>query len=334
MLDILYTILHSYLTCNCATLYHERQWWGSSRLQVLPVGAFLFFQGAWCIERASLLNLLAPIHSVNGVLVQHSNTHTTQTEGEHCTGSWPVLRTSGFVVLPSPGSITHHSLSASWGGSHWLWQTDESEQTEKYACWQSHTGCVCFMQFLHIFFESSIWKHCTWLESHLEWYLYLFAICLICIALVEELLKTPVVRVAGASWSSWETWSSCSQSCTKGYRTRRRTCTGPEGKTAPVACRGTPVEYQDCNVQACPGERGLICTHTGYSISISWEFMADFWKQVFKFWIFFFNISALNVHFIIVSCFLVFYYVKLIMFCLKLDEQWFLQTPLNFSHWN
>ncbi|XP_029981564.1 semaphorin-5B isoform X4 [Sphaeramia orbicularis] len=70
--------------------------------------------------------------------------------------------------------------------------------------------------------------------------------------LVEELLKTPVVRVAGTGWLSWETWSSCSQSCAKGYRTRRRTCAGPEGKSAPVACRGSPVEYQDCNVQACP----------------------------------------------------------------------------------
>lgn len=78
--------------------------------------------------------------------------------------------------------------------------------------------------------------------------------CLFLSALVEELLKTPVMRVAGASWSSWETWSSCSQSCAKGYRTRRRSCTGPEGKSAPVACRGSPVEYQDCNVQPCPGE--------------------------------------------------------------------------------
>ncbi|XP_028249215.1 semaphorin-5B isoform X3 [Parambassis ranga] len=78
-------------------------------------------------------------------------------------------------------------------------------------------------------------------------------------ALVEELLKTPVVRVAGAGWSSWETWSSCSQSCAKGYRTRRRTCSGPEGKSAPVACRGSPVEYQDCNVQACPVKGAWSC---------------------------------------------------------------------------
>ncbi|XP_067460536.1 semaphorin-5B isoform X5 [Thunnus thynnus] len=77
--------------------------------------------------------------------------------------------------------------------------------------------------------------------------------------LVEELLKTPVVRVSGAGWSSWETWSSCSQSCAKGYRTRRRSCAGPEGKSAPVVCRGSPVEYQDCNVQACPVKGAWSC---------------------------------------------------------------------------
>ncbi|KAK5860652.1 hypothetical protein PBY51_022113 [Eleginops maclovinus] len=77
--------------------------------------------------------------------------------------------------------------------------------------------------------------------------------------LVEELLKTPVVRVPGAGWSSWETWSTCSQSCAKGYRTRRRSCAGPEGKSAPVACRGSPVEYQDCNVQACPVKGAWSC---------------------------------------------------------------------------
>uniref|UniRef100_A0A3Q3MXD5 Sema domain-containing protein n=1 Tax=Mastacembelus armatus TaxID=205130 RepID=A0A3Q3MXD5_9TELE len=77
--------------------------------------------------------------------------------------------------------------------------------------------------------------------------------------LVEELLKMPVVRATGAGWSSWETWSSCSQSCAKGYRTRRRTCAGPEGKSAPVACRGSPVEYQDCNVQPCPVKGAWSC---------------------------------------------------------------------------
>ncbi|XP_037096158.1 semaphorin-5B isoform X4 [Syngnathus acus] len=70
--------------------------------------------------------------------------------------------------------------------------------------------------------------------------------------LVEDLLRTPPVRGASTpGWSSWDSWSGCSQSCSKGYRTRRRSCAGPEGKSAPVACRGSPVEYQDCNVQAC-----------------------------------------------------------------------------------
>uniref|UniRef100_A0A671XJG7 Semaphorin-5A n=1 Tax=Sparus aurata TaxID=8175 RepID=A0A671XJG7_SPAAU len=72
-------------------------------------------------------------------------------------------------------------------------------------------------------------------------------------------LLSGLVRVAGAGWSSWETWSSCSQSCAKGYRTRRRTCAGPEGKSAPVACRGSPVEYQDCNVQSCPVKGAWSC---------------------------------------------------------------------------
>ncbi|XP_031440888.1 semaphorin-5B isoform X3 [Clupea harengus] len=72
-------------------------------------------------------------------------------------------------------------------------------------------------------------------------------------ALVDELLKTPVVRLTGSAWSSWETWSSCTQDCAKGYRTRRRSCSTAEGKGNPSACRGSPVEYQDCNPQPCPG---------------------------------------------------------------------------------
>ncbi|XP_061647675.1 semaphorin-5B isoform X9 [Phyllopteryx taeniolatus] len=78
--------------------------------------------------------------------------------------------------------------------------------------------------------------------------------------LVEELLRTPLVRGSSApGWSSWDSWSACSQSCSKGYRTRRRSCAGLEGKSAPVACRGSPVEYQDCNVQACPVKGAWSC---------------------------------------------------------------------------
>uniref|UniRef100_A0A672L385 Semaphorin 5B n=1 Tax=Sinocyclocheilus grahami TaxID=75366 RepID=A0A672L385_SINGR len=73
-------------------------------------------------------------------------------------------------------------------------------------------------------------------------------------SLVEELLKTPGVRLTGSGWSSWDMWSACTQDCAKGYRTRKRTCTSAEGKSVPTACRGSPVEYQDCNPQPCQGD--------------------------------------------------------------------------------
>uniref|UniRef100_A0AAY4BZR5 Semaphorin-5A n=1 Tax=Denticeps clupeoides TaxID=299321 RepID=A0AAY4BZR5_9TELE len=71
-------------------------------------------------------------------------------------------------------------------------------------------------------------------------------------SLVDELLRTPMVRMTGSSWSSWDMWSACSQDCAKGYRTRKRTCATAEGKSSPASCRGSPVEYQDCNAQPCP----------------------------------------------------------------------------------
>lgn len=79
-------------------------------------------------------------------------------------------------------------------------------------------------------------------------------------ALVDELIRTPGVRLAGYSWSLWESWSACSQECAKGYRSRKRTCAAMDGKSTPNACRGTPVEYQDCNPQPCPGNT-LTYTH-------------------------------------------------------------------------
>uniref|UniRef100_A0A672QBC2 Semaphorin-2A n=1 Tax=Sinocyclocheilus grahami TaxID=75366 RepID=A0A672QBC2_SINGR len=72
--------------------------------------------------------------------------------------------------------------------------------------------------------------------------------------LVEDLLRMgrPVTRVQGATWSSWETWSACSKECSKGFRTRKRSCATPDGKSTLFACSGAPVEYQDCNTQPCP----------------------------------------------------------------------------------
>lgn len=79
-------------------------------------------------------------------------------------------------------------------------------------------------------------------------------------ALVEDLVKTSgrtLSQPQGVRWGSWETWSSCSQQCSRGFRTRKRSCSTAEGRTNPSACVGSPVEYQDCNIQPCPGEQEL-----------------------------------------------------------------------------
>uniref|UniRef100_A0A3Q1FWU3 Semaphorin-2A n=1 Tax=Acanthochromis polyacanthus TaxID=80966 RepID=A0A3Q1FWU3_9TELE len=90
-------------------------------------------------------------------------------------------------------------------------------------------------------------------------------------SLVEDLVKTSGrTQPQGARWGSWETWSSCSQQCSRGFRTRKRSCSTAEGRTNPSACVGSPVEYQDCNIQPCPGdiciglhtEEALCNTHT------------------------------------------------------------------------
>lgn len=76
-------------------------------------------------------------------------------------------------------------------------------------------------------------------------------------ALVEDLVKTSgrtLSQPQGVRWGLWETWSSCSQQCSRGFRTRKRSCLTAEGRTNPSTCVGSPVEYQDCNTQPCPGK--------------------------------------------------------------------------------
>ncbi|XP_027863128.1 semaphorin-5B-like [Xiphophorus couchianus] len=73
--------------------------------------------------------------------------------------------------------------------------------------------------------------------------------------LVEELVRTSgrtTSQPQGARWGPWETWSSCSQQCSRGFRTRKRSCSTSEGRTNLAACAGSPVEYQDCNAHPCP----------------------------------------------------------------------------------
>lgn len=77
-------------------------------------------------------------------------------------------------------------------------------------------------------------------------------------AVVEDLVKTSgqtLSQPQGVHWGPWEMWSSCSQPCSKGFRTRKRSCSTTEGRTNPSACIGSPVEYQDCNAQPCPGNK-------------------------------------------------------------------------------
>uniref|UniRef100_A0AAQ5Y1P6 Semaphorin-2A n=1 Tax=Amphiprion ocellaris TaxID=80972 RepID=A0AAQ5Y1P6_AMPOC len=81
-------------------------------------------------------------------------------------------------------------------------------------------------------------------------------------SLVEDLVKTSgrtQSQPQGARWGSWETWSSCSQQCSRGFRTRKRSCSTAEGRTNPSACVGSPVEYQDCNIQPCPVSGAWSC---------------------------------------------------------------------------
>ncbi|KAF7655613.1 hypothetical protein LDENG_00053850 [Lucifuga dentata] len=81
-------------------------------------------------------------------------------------------------------------------------------------------------------------------------------------SLVEDLVKTSgrsSSQPQAARWGSWESWSSCSQECSGGFRTRKRSCSTAEGRANLSACQGSPVEYQDCNPKPCPVNGAWSC---------------------------------------------------------------------------
>lgn len=73
-------------------------------------------------------------------------------------------------------------------------------------------------------------------------------------------------RISGhtvnGGWSSWSSWSQCSRDCSRGIRSRKRTCSNPEPKYGGQTCLGPAQEYQECNITPCPGKK---CTHASVS---------------------------------------------------------------------
>ncbi|KPP71089.1 hypothetical protein Z043_110030, partial [Scleropages formosus] len=67
------------------------------------------------------------------------------------------------------------------------------------------------------------------------------------------------VHAVNGGWSAWSSWSQCSRDCSRGIRSRRRTCTNPEPKYGGLPCPGPALEYQECNITPCPVDGSWSC---------------------------------------------------------------------------
>lgn len=82
-----------------------------------------------------------------------------------------------------------------------------------------------------------------------------------CLGEVLRLGRISSHTVNGA-WSSWSSWSQCSRDCSRGIRSRKRTCSNPEPRYGGQTCLGPAQEYQECNITPCPGKKStnIFCT--------------------------------------------------------------------------
>ena len=81
----------------------------------------------------------------------------------------------------------------------------------------------------------------------------------VCIAM--NLKKFSFIFSVNCMWSSWGRWSSCSMSCGKGIRQRRRTITR-NSKHGGKKCSGSKMIKQYCNTKKCSGMINLITSRT------------------------------------------------------------------------
>ncbi|XP_036791032.1 semaphorin-5A isoform X2 [Oncorhynchus mykiss] len=66
-------------------------------------------------------------------------------------------------------------------------------------------------------------------------------------------------HTVNGGWTSWSSWSQCSRDCSRGIRSRKRTCTSPEPRHGGQTCLGAAQEYQECNVTPCPVDGSWSC---------------------------------------------------------------------------